>query len=85
MLDRISSQQRSTGPDISASSLSVTLPLSGLMPETAYHYTVNASNSYSSTLYDIQTFTTTARSESHDQLCDRNAENVFYDVCVSIM
>ena len=61
MLGKTSSQQRSTGPDISASSLSVTLPLSGLMPETAYHYTVNASNSYSSTLYDIQTFTTTPR------------------------
>jgi hypothetical protein len=60
-LDRTSGQQRTSGSDISVTSLPLSLPLSGLDPDSAYYYTVNASNSYSFTLYDTNTFNTSSR------------------------
>ena len=67
-LDRTSGQQRTSGSDISVTSLPLSLPVSGLDPDSAYYYTVNASNSYSFTLYDTNTFNTSSRRESCDQL-----------------
>ncbi|CAI8048070.1 Receptor-type tyrosine-protein phosphatase S [Geodia barretti] len=60
-LDRTSGQQRTSGSDISVTSLPLSLPLSGLDPDTAYYYTVNASNSYTFTLYETNTFNTSSR------------------------
>ena len=63
-LDRTSGQLRTSGIDISVTSLPLSPPLSGLDPDTAYYYTVNASNSYAFTLYDTNTFNTSSRRES---------------------
>ena len=70
-LDQTSGQQRTSGSDISVTRLTLSLPLSGLDPNTAYYYTVNASNSYTFTLYDTNTFNTSFRRESCDQSCDQ--------------
>ena len=57
------SDMESSGDDIAAEGISLSLLLTGLQPETAYYYRVNSTNTYGSTLDDIGTFNTSIRRE----------------------
>ena len=55
-----------SGPDINAVDLLLSLPLTGLQPDTTYHYKVVATNSYFTTESEVLSFTTTPPRESRD-------------------
>ena len=61
-LDRTSVEETS-GNDISVQDALISIFLTGLQPEAAYFFRVNASNSFGSTLYDIASFNTSVRRE----------------------
>ena len=60
------SEEEMGGTDITAVDTLVTVTLSNLQALTIYHYKVVATNSHASTESGVNTFTTLARSESHD-------------------
>ena len=61
-----SDDEVTSGPDINAEDLALSVTLSDLQPVTTYYYKVVATNSHGNTESVVKMFTTTARSESCD-------------------
>ena len=55
-----------SGSDITDVDIVLSLPLTGLQPETLYYYRLDATNSFFTIENEVDSFTTAARSESPD-------------------